>query len=181
MVETRGGRRLAVLFLVSSFLVLLLGRWIKPVDNAALTVAAPFAAAVSAVADGVGNLVTGVVEGPRMYDENKLLRKEMQTLLKKNISLQQEQHENDILRAMLNYHDLNGHMDLLPARVIASDANATSLAPYIIINRGTRDGLRDGMTVLDQYGNFVGSISDAINNASKALLMVSPSSSVGAI
>jgi rod shape-determining protein MreC len=181
MVETRGGRRLAVFFLVSSFLVLLLGRWIKPVDDAALTVAAPFASVVSSVADGVSNLVTGVVEGPRLYNENQQLRTEMETLLQQNITLKQEQHENTILRAMLNFHDQNGHMDLFPARVIASDANVTSVAPYIIINRGSRDGLRDGMTVLDQYGNFVGSISDVISNASKVLLMVSASSSVGAI
>lgn len=181
MVETRSGRRLAVFFLVSSFLVLLLGRWIRPVDDAALTVAAPFAAVVSSVADGVGTLVTGVVEGPRLYNENLQLRKEENLLLQKYIALKNEQHENLIFRNVLNFHDRNSHMDLVTSRVIGGDASATSLAPYIIINRGSRDGLRDGMTVLDQYGNFVGSISDVVNNAAKVLLMVSPSSSVGAV
>ena len=40
MVETRGGRRFAATFFVAAFLVLLLGRWVKPVNDAALTAAA---------------------------------------------------------------------------------------------------------------------------------------------
>jgi rod shape-determining protein MreC len=36
------------------------------------------------------------------------------------------------------------------------------------------------MTLIDQNGYFVGQISDVTNNASRVLLMISPSSSVGA-
>jgi rod shape-determining protein MreC len=69
-------------------------------------------------------------------------------------------------------------MDNLPARVIYSDP--TGLGAYIVINKGTRDGLRQGMTVLDQNGYFVGSITDLTVNAARVLLMLSPSSSVAA-
>ena len=54
MVEARGGRRFAVVFLVAAFLVLLLGRWVKPVNLVALSVAAPFASVASTVATDVG-------------------------------------------------------------------------------------------------------------------------------
>jgi rod shape-determining protein MreC len=49
-----------------------------------------------------------------------------------------------------------------------------------VIDKGTRDGLRDGMTVLDQNGYFVGSISHVTSNTATVLLLDNPSSSVGA-
>jgi rod shape-determining protein MreC len=93
--------------------------------------------------------------------------------------LQARLHDDGILRSMLQYDDLNNHMEFLTARVIMQDPNA--LAPYILINRGTRDGLRRGMTVVQQRGYFVGSIVDLTSNAAKVQLLTSPSSSVGAM
>jgi rod shape-determining protein MreC len=80
---------------------------------------------------------------------------------------------------MLNFEQTNSHMDYLPARVIYSDP--TGLGAYVVINKGSRDGLRQGMTVLDQNGYFVGSITDLTVNAARVLLMLSPSSSVAAV
>lgn len=179
MVETRGGRRFAVVFLFAAFLVLFLGHWIRPMGNAALTAAAPFDAAISAVSSTVGDAVSGVVEGPQLRSQNNQLRRQVELLLQRNIVLQEKAHEYGILSRMLRYDGLNNHMDLLTARLIASDPN--NLSNYIIIDKGARDGLRPGMTVVDQGGAFVGSITDVIHNASKVLLMTSPSSSVGAM
>lgn len=179
MVETRGGRRFAVTFFVAAFLVLLLGRWVKPVNDAALTAAAPFAAVASAVSETVGDTVSGVFQGPGLRSQNQTLRKEVGILLRRNLVLQQQAYENRIFRRMLRYDNLNDHLDLVAARVIGHDPN--SLAPEILIDKGTRDGLRKGMTVVDPDGYFVGSISDITADASKVLLMLSPSSSVGAL
>jgi len=179
MVETRGGRRFAAFFFVAAFLVLLLGHWLKPVGDMALTVAAPFEAVITAAATTVGDAVSGVVEGPSLRAENERLRLQNETLIRHNIALQQQAHENQLFRRMLRYSDANNRLDLLKAQVIGSDPN--NLAQYIIINRGSRDGLRTGMTVLDAGGYFVGAIEDLMSNASKVLLMTSPSSSVGAI
>ena len=179
MVETRGGRRFAAFFFVAAFLVLLLGHWLRPVGNAALGVAAPFSSVVSAVASNVGDAVSGVVEGPQLRSENLSLRREIATLLRRNVLLQQEQRENELLSRMLRFDDANNRMDLLTARVIDTDPN--NLADYIIINRGRRDGLRPGMSVLDQDGYFVGKLVDLTGNAARVLLMTSPSSTVDAI
>ena len=67
MVETRGGRRFAMFFLVAAFVLLLIGRWVRPVNNAALTVSAPFAAAVSGITTSVGDSIAGVVQGPSLF------------------------------------------------------------------------------------------------------------------
>lgn len=179
MVETRGGRRFAVLFLAAAFALLVLGRWLAPVNHAALSVAAPFLAVINGVSTGIGDGIAGVVEGPRLRGQNEQLKAKLAMLLRENVVLQQDRYENTLLRHMLKFDDANPHISFLPARVISNDPN--SLAPYIIINRGTRDGIRAGMTVVEDRGYFVGSISDATVNAAKVLLMTSPSSSVGAM
>lgn len=178
MVESRSGRRFAVFFFISAFLVLALGRWLKPVDDAALSIAAPFNAVINGTATSIGDTVSNLTQGYRLAEENRMLRRQVETLLRRNILLQVEQRQNQLFRRMLRYDDPNGHMSMLPADVIANDPNSHD---YIIINHGTRDGIRDGMTVLDPGGSFVGSVQDTTSNAAKVLLMLSPSSSVGAV
>lgn len=178
MVETRGGRRFAAFFVVAAFLVLFVGRWVKPVDDTALAIAAPFEAVISSVASGAGDTVSGIVEGPSLRSENVRLKQELGQALRQDILLQEQAHENAILRRMLGYRDQNSNIDLLAARVIGTGPN--NLEPSVLINRGTRDALRVGMTVLDENGYFVGTISDLTSNQARVELMLSPSSSVGA-
>jgi rod shape-determining protein MreC len=179
MVEARGGRRFAAVFLVAAFLVLLLGRWVKPVNLVALSVAAPFASVASAIATDTGDVISGVTQGNRWRNENKALQDQVGLVVRQNMLLQAELHDDKLLRSMLHFDELNNHMEFLTARVIMQDPNG--LAPYILINRGTRDGLRRGMTVVSHRGYFVGSIIDLTSNAAKVQLVTSPSSSVGAL
>ena len=179
MVEARGGRRFAVAFLVAAFLVLLLGRWVKPVDAVALSVAAPFASVASSTASWTGDLVSGVTQGYRWRNEDRTLQDRIGILMRQNMLLQAANHDDRMLRTMLHFDQANGHMRFLAARVIMQDPNG--LAPYVVINRGTRDGLRAGMTVVTHQGYFVGSIIELTSNAAKVQLITSPSSSVGAL
>lgn len=179
MVETRSGRRFAVFFFVAAFLVLLLGRWLQPVNHVALSAAAPFQSAISAITNGVGDGISGLFQGPRLRDENDRLSKEISILLNENVKLQQRSHDYAILARMLKFWDANNSVGLLPSRVIGYDSN--SLSPTILINKGSRDGLRQGMTVLDHHGYFIGSISDIWANAARVQLLLNPSSSVGAL
>ncbi|HEX6507718.1 MAG TPA: rod shape-determining protein MreC, partial [Chloroflexota bacterium] len=141
--------------------------------------AAPFAAVASAAATSVGDTLSGLTQGPRWRDENKTLQDRVAILMRENMYLQAQLHDDKILRSMLRFDELNNRTQFLTARVIMQDPNG--LAPYIIINRGTRDGLRKGMTVVTHRGYFVGAIVDLTSNAARVQLMTSPSSSVGAI
>ena len=60
-------------------------------------------------------------------------------------------------------------------------SHSNALSPSIIINHGSRDGLRPNMTVLDPNGYLVGTISDVTPNSARVLLILNPSSSVGAM
>lgn len=179
MVDTRGGRRFAVLVLIAALLVLLLGRWLQPVNHVALTVAAPFNSAISGVSNWAGDTVSGIFDGPRLRQEVAELKQANGILVRQKIASAEALHENQIFRHMLRFFENNSRLDLLPARVIATDANSP-LAPYILINRGTRDALRRGMTVVDQSGYFVGRVVDLTSNDARVELMLSPSLSVGA-
>jgi rod shape-determining protein MreC len=180
MVETRGGRRFAVLFFVAAFLVLFLGRWVKPVNDVALSVAAPFAAVLNGAASGVGSVLSDIFDAGRLRSENDALRRQNAKYVRELILAQAARHENTLLRSMVKFEDGNPRMDYLPANVISSDTVGLGNS-YVLIDKGSRDGLRLGMTVLDQNGYFVGSISDLTSNAAKVILMENPSSSIGAV
>jgi rod shape-determining protein MreC len=149
------------------------------VGDAALSTAAPFESAISAVADHIGDGISGMVQGPQLRAENEALKRKLGLAVRRNIILQDQARENQYLRNMLGFHEKNNRMDLLTARVIGNDPN--NLCECIIINRGRRDGLRTRMTVLDPNGYYVGFISELTGNAAKVLLMLSPSSSVAAM
>jgi rod shape-determining protein MreC len=155
------------------------GRLLKPVNDLALTTAAPFAAVVSGASAGLGDLVSGVVQGPELQSDVRRLERQNGRLTQEIVLLQQAKYENALLSRMLNFDKANNRMDFVPSRVIGTDPNG--LAPDLIIQHGTDYGLRQGMTVVDASGYFVGSISELTRNAAKVLLMTNPSSTVDAL
>jgi rod shape-determining protein MreC len=179
MVETGSGRRVAVFFFAAAFLLLLFGRWLAPLDRVALSAAAPFQGVVSSVANRVGDVFSGVFQGPRLRDENERLKSELGVLLGHNLKLQQEVRDYSRLARLLRFTEANGHLDHVVCRVIGQDSN--SLSPMILINKGSRDGMRQGLTVLDHHGYFVGTITRVNQLSSWVELMLSPSSSIGAL
>ncbi len=181
MVDSRGGRRFAIFFFVAAFLILFLGRFLHPVRNVTMTAAAPFAAVISGAANAVGDTITGITQGGQLRDQNLRLRAQLAQVLAENAVLQQEARENRQFRTLLRFDTANPRMDFLTARVIGTDPNGVALSPYLIINKGSRDRLRIGMTVVSDRGYFVGSIYELNSTSSKVLLMINPSSSVGAL
>jgi rod shape-determining protein MreC len=140
----------------------------------------PFAAVLSGTANAVGDTVTGITQGGQLRDQNVQLRGQLARALAENAVLQQDARENRQFRTLLRFDTANPRMDFLTARVIGSDPNGV-LSPSLIINKGSRDHLRNGMTVVSDRGYFVGTIYELNSTSSKVLLMINPSSSVGAL
>ncbi len=180
MVDSRGGRRFAIFFFVAAFLILFLGRFLHPVRNVTMTVAAPFAAVISGAANAVGDTISGITQGGQLRDQNLQLRGQLARALAENAVLQQAARENRQFRTLFRFDTVNPRMDFLTARVIGGDPNG-ALSPSLIINKGSRDHLRTGMTVVSDRGYFVGTIDELNSTSSKVLLMINPSSSVGAL
>jgi rod shape-determining protein MreC len=83
--------------------------------------------------------------------------------------------ETNILSALVDFARTNPENRYQAAAVIARDPSP--FLQYVIINRGSDDGLRRGMPVVTQQG-LVGRIAAVTSGAARVQLMTDPSSTV---
>ncbi len=146
-------------------------------ERAVLTFAAPFQAGFDGLFDVArdtwGNYIWLVDARQRnlaLDRENRELRSQLQQV--QEISLQ-----NDRLRKLLAFVD---DLDLpaLPAQVIGEDAS--NWARTVVIDKGTRAGLRNGLPVVAAEG-VVGRIIKTSPGSSRVLLITDASSAIAAL
>lgn len=110
-----------------------------------------------------------------LASQNDQYREEIDRLRAEVVRLGELELENRDLRNLLGLKQNSAPGELVPARVIARDPS-----PYvqsITIDRGTDDGLRDGMTVITWRG-MVGRITRVAPTSSKVLLITDVNSSI---
>jgi rod shape-determining protein MreC len=95
-----------------------------------------------------------------------------------NIALQQELAEARVLSSLVDYARSRTENRYIAASVIGRDTNP--FMHYVIINRGSDDGLRRGMPVVTQQG-LVGQISAVIADAARVQLINDPGSTVNVL
>ncbi len=99
-------------------------------------------------------------------------------VLKQQIAGQEELRlENERLRKLLAFKSESSYQ-LTAARVIGRSADSWS--SMVIIDKGTRQGIRSGMAVVS-YGGFLGRIVETMEATSKVLLISDPNLAVSAI
>lgn len=110
------------------------------------------------------------------------LRQEIQTLEAENarlqsqvIELQQQISEMEVLSALLDFARANPQNRYLAASVIGRDPSP--FFHYVIINRGSDDGLRRGMPVVTAQG-LVGRVAAVTAGAARVQLITDPASVV---
>jgi rod shape-determining protein MreC len=107
--------------------------------------------------------------------QNDQYREEIDRLQAEIVRLRELEVENRDLRNLLGLKQQAGTGELLPTRVIARDPS-----PYvqsITIDRGTEDGVHDGMPLITWRG-VVGRITRAGPRSSKVLLITDVNSSI---
>ncbi|MEW6717409.1 MAG: rod shape-determining protein MreC [Chloroflexota bacterium] len=87
------------------------------------------------------------------------------------ISMQQQLSQMDVLTALLNFSRAQPENRYIAASVIGQDPSP--FLHYIIINRGSDDGLRRGMPVVSPKG-LIGRISAVTAGASRVQLITDP-------
>lgn len=145
-----------------------------PRDVASRAVA-PLQTGVSRVGSGLNELVTGWADVNRLRAENAALRQTVDGLLQETVSLRAAELENRELREQLRYSRENPGQNYIPAEVIAFDSS--NLVGMVVLNRGTEDGIVDGMTVRSTAG-LVGRVVSRTAVTSTVHMIVDPSSSV---
>lgn len=155
------------------------GRFQAPVSSQAVSLAlSPFQQAVAWVANEIHYATSAVWEVATLYEQNKMLRNEVEQLRGINLQANEALAENERLRAMIGYEHSVRQFDMVAARVIGRESDTWSR--MIVIDRGTASGVQEDMPVVTPQG-LVGRVIEAGPNSSKVQLILDPRSSVGTI
>ena len=150
-----------------------------PLENAALLVAAPVESALRDATRPVADFVNNLTDINRLSKQNQQLREEIEQLRRENALLREEQTELLQYRQLLDIRDAQTEDTFIAADVFAREPS--NLRDAIAIDRGSADGVREGMVVLTQQGSLVGSVSRALNDAAWVTLITDPTSAVSAL
>jgi rod shape-determining protein MreC len=109
-----------------------------------------------------------------LRSRNDELENQVSQLQTQVIELQQRVGETDILSALVDFSRSNPESTYKAASVIGRDPSP--FLYYVIINRGSNDGIRRGMPVVTNQG-LVGRIDAVIADAARVQLITDPASS----
>lgn len=163
----------SVLFLAASRVALL-----DPLENAALTIAAPIESGLRSATRPVADFINNITDINRLSNENVSLREENELLTAENARLTEAERE---LRDLQGFLDLRGIREgevFVQADVFASEPSNT--LQVIAIDRGSRDGIAENMLVLSPQGSVVGTISRVLDGAAWVTLVTDQTSAIGA-
>jgi rod shape-determining protein MreC len=110
-----------------------------------------------------------------LRQRNTELEAEVSELQSQVIQLQQEVGETQILAALVDFERANPQNSYKAAAVIGRDPSP--FLQYIIINRGSNDGIQRGMPVVTNQG-LVGRVDAVIADAARVQLITDPASNV---
>lgn len=113
----------------------------------------------------------------RLKEENIALRWKVKELSREDAELRDLKSENRRLHRLLNFKESSSHT-MLPAQIIGRDP--LHWYSSVVIDRGTRDGVRPDMAVICDEG-VVGKVVESAPEVSTVLLIVDKRSRIGGI
>lgn len=166
---------IVVIILVAGVIVLALGGYLAPVirlaENPIVALQSWFSVRFMAVYE----FVTVPRDVASLRERNAELENEVSRLQTQVIELQQKVSEAQVLYALLDFARARPENQYVAATVIGRDTSP--FLRYILLDRGSDDGLRHGMPVVTQQG-LVGRIDALTAGASRVQLITDGGSSV---
>ena len=126
---------------------------------------------------GMRDLLLGVVRGPILLEENRILRAQLQTLQAHEQTHRDLFEENKRLRALLGMKSASS-WKWFPAEVVGREQGLWSRT--LLPDRGAREGIKAGMAVVTPEG-LVGRVSEAGPAVSRVILVTDPHFRVEAV
>jgi len=161
--------------LVIGILALALGGYLAPITRISLN---PLISAQTWLATRYTAL-TDFLTTPRdvaiLRQRNQELEAEVAQLQAKIIELQQQNSENQLLSALLDFARANPTYDYVAANVIGFDPSP--FLQYVFVNRGSDHGLRRGMPVVIAEG-LVGRVAAVTAGAARVQLNSDPDNAI---
>ena len=123
----------------------------------------------------IQSFLTAPQDVATLRSRNAELESELARLQTQVIELQQQVTETQILSALVDFSRANPENTYKAAAVIGRDPSP--FLHYIIINRGSNDGIRRGMPVVTNQG-LIGRVDAVISNGARVMLITDPASQV---
>jgi rod shape-determining protein MreC len=165
----------ALAILVVGILLLALGGYLTPISRVALS---PFISTQTWLASrylAIRDFMTAPRDVVRLAQINDQLEAEVSRLQSQIIELQQQNSELQVLSALLDFARTHSENEYITAAVIGRDISP--FLHYVIINRGSDDGLRRGMPIVSSQG-LVGRVAAVTADGARAQLINDPDTAI---
>ena len=121
---------------------------------------------------------TGDGNDSDLAQELERVKRERDAALAENVRLKADLKDVEQLRKILGVQQDHAEWTLVTARVLSVDP--TNLQKYVIIDKGSVDGIQEGMAVVDPY-YFVGLVVGPVaEHSAKVMLAIDGSARIGA-
>jgi rod shape-determining protein MreC len=172
-------RRVVVASVVVGILLLWANRLglLNPLKAVVGFVTTPIGRTFAGAGTGVGEFFGAVGQIRTLSSDNADLERQVASLQRQISDDTELRRENESLKRQLNFGTTPVDK-LLPARVASYQPD--NLRQFITIDRGTRDGIREGLAVVSE-GYLVGKIIEVLPTSSRVFLVTDPAFRVNAV
>jgi len=143
-------------------------------------VAGGITSAITDVAHGIGGVMSNGFKyfgnTKKLKQENKKLEEKIDELEYKLLEIETLEADNESLREKLEIKDRYNHFKLIYADIVIK--NYDNFDETFVINKGTRDGVKEKQTVITKDG-LLGYISEVAKETSVVTTILDPNVSVG--
>jgi len=156
---------------------LALGGFLTPVSRILLNPVVTAQTWIATRYQAIQSFISAPQDTARLRQDNAELVAEVSRLQTQIIELEQRLAETNVLSALVDFARANPEYRYQAAAVIGYDASP--FLRYVLINRGSDNGLRHGMPVVTQQG-LVGRVAAVTAGAARIQLITDPASTVNA-
>jgi rod shape-determining protein MreC len=150
----------------------------NPVHNLTLAASAPVESILYDAVHPLRDIYQGITDHGGLVRENADLRQQVEQLQAQVAAQQSDQARIQELQDALGVKQNRPNDQLLGANVIAEDPSGQK--KMVAIDRGSGDGIEEGMVVLSRSGALVGTVATAYKNYAWIRLITDPDSAVNA-
>lgn len=170
----------AVIFTLGVFLVFVSRTSaLSPLENVVLAITSPAQGALTRAAEPAADFFSSLGEGNQLKEENQLLRAENDRLSTEVARLRENEIRLQELRQLLQVKESRPDQEFLAANIFARDPS--NLKEMVALDRGKRDGIREGMVVVTEGGSLVGRVTNVLDDYAWVTLITDPNSAVSAM
>lgn len=160
---------------ILGLIALALGGYLAPLSRALLTPVLGAQTWLSTRFQATRTLLSQPQDVARLQEQNARLDAEVSRLQAEIIDLKQQLAETQVLSALVDFARVHPENRFVAASVIGRDPSP--FTKYVIINRGSDEGVRRGMPVVTAQG-LVGRVVAVTAGAARVQLITDPASSV---